>query len=78
MIETSATGPISWLTVSVLFDRSGSPVFELTVAASTADCPAVPAASVPVIVICGGVPPVGASVASVQTTVPPGPPGTCR
>ena len=44
----------SWVKVAVLFVRSGSAVFELTVAASAIVCPAVPPASVPVIVICSG------------------------
>ena len=73
-----ATGPISWSNVAVLSVRSGSAVFELTVAASAIDCPPCPRATVPLIVIWTGEPPVGASVASVHTTVPPGPPaGAC-
>ena len=34
LIATSATGPITWLKVAVLLVWSGSPVFEVTVAAS--------------------------------------------
>ncbi len=78
LIATSAIGPTTWLNVAVLFVWSGSPVFELTVAASEIAWPAVPAATVPVIVICTGTPLVGASDASVQTTVPPGPPGSVQ
>ena len=54
LIETSATGPTTWSNVAVLLVRSGSAVFEVTVAASWIVCPAVPAATVPVIVICTG------------------------
>ena len=36
-MATSATGPTSWLNVAVLLVRSGSAVFELTVAASAID-----------------------------------------
>src|ERR1700722_14371310 len=81
LIATSATGPITWLKVAVLLVWAGSPVFEVTVAASEIAWPAVPAATVPMIVICGGglvTGSVGASDASMQTTVPPGPPGSVQ
>ena len=78
MIATSAIGPITWVNESALLEKSGSPVFELIVAVSVAICPSVPAATVAVIVICSGVPFVGASVASVQTTIPPAPPGSVQ
>ena len=49
----------------LLLDRSGSPVFELIAAASAIVCPAVPGASVPVMVIVAVVS--AAIVPSVQT-----------
>jgi len=42
------------LNVAVLFVRSGSALSEVTVAASAIVYPAVPAATVPLIVICTG------------------------
>ena len=71
VIVKSAAGPISWLNVAVLFVRSGSSLFELTVAASAIVCPAVPPATVPVIVICHRRAGRGVSSGSVHTTVPP-------
>ena len=71
LIATPATGSMTWLKPALLFERSGSPVFELTVAASAIVCPAVPGASVPLIVIVAVV--FAAIVPSVHTRVPPGP-----
>ena len=68
-IVRSAAGPISWVKPALLFDRSGSPVLELTAAESAIVCPAVFAATVPLIVIVVVV--FAAIVPSVHTSVPP-------
>ena len=70
LIVRLATGLMTWLKPALLFERSGSPVFELTAAASAIVWPAVPGASVPLIVIVAVV--FAAIVPSVHTSGPAG------